>query len=98
MDSRYISSELLRKVPTTAVYGQVGNDNWVVSEPHGAPSLRSKRDNIYPVISGGSVSFQNNSLFISPYKGEKMDILVLVFWYLDFVWNLDFAVRAIFGT
>ena len=26
MDSRYISSELLRKVPTTAVYGQVGND------------------------------------------------------------------------
>ena len=28
LDSRYISSELLRKVPTTAVYGQVGNDRW----------------------------------------------------------------------
>gem|GEM_PF-5737030 len=27
MDSRYISSKLLRKVPPTAVYGQVGNDN-----------------------------------------------------------------------
>ena len=27
MDSRYISFELLRKVPTTAVFGQVGNDS-----------------------------------------------------------------------
>ena len=26
MDSRYISFELLRKVPATAVFGQVGND------------------------------------------------------------------------
>jgi hypothetical protein len=27
MDSRYISSELLQKVPSTAICGQVGNDN-----------------------------------------------------------------------
>jgi hypothetical protein len=27
LDSRYISSELLQKVPSTAVYGQVGNDS-----------------------------------------------------------------------
>ena len=30
MDSRYISSELLRKVPSAAVCGQVGNDKSVI--------------------------------------------------------------------
>ena len=38
LDSRYVSSELLRKVPPTAVSGQVGNDSWDFGEPQGDSS------------------------------------------------------------
>ena len=63
-----------KEVVNPWIPGQVGNDNWVVSEPHGDPSLRSGRDKVLALI------------------------ILFVFWYLGFIWNLDFAVRAIFGT
>ena len=65
-----------------------------LSEPQGDPSLRSGRDEVYPVIFGGSVSFQNNSLFISPCKGEKMYILILIFgvWTLFGLWYLELGI------